>query len=979
VDRVFRGLTRGLAATVALLLAAAGAGSREPAEAAPRGRGDDDALIVAFKPTAPTVARFAALDRESLDLDDADSRHFVRVRVGERAKRRGHSRKSALAALRAHPAVRFAEPDLPVRALGIPNDTSFGSLWGLHNVAQSGGVPDADIDAPEAWDVTTGSANVVVAVIDTGVDYNHPDLTDNILRDQQGNVVGYDFYNNDALPMDDNGHGTHCAGTIGARGNNGIGVAGVAHNVKIMPVKFLSAAGSGSTSGAIKALDFATENGAKVMSNSWGGAGASQALNECLGRAKAAGAVVVCAAGNESTDNDSTATYPANYNQAHNNMLSVASTDVADNLSGFSNYGVDTVDLAAPGSGIYSTYPTTMGSYRTLSGTSMATPHVAGAAALLLAHYPQITYSALITRLLGAVDHPVALAGKVRTGRLNVAKALITDENPPGAPTDLAVSHRASDGFLATWKASGDDGAVGVADLFELRYSTSPITPGNWASATPATGLPFPGVSGTSHSFLLMGLSPGAAYHLAIRAVDKVGNVSPLTTFGPLATLATSPLVTSLSDDAEGLAQFSGDSPWARTTEAASSPTRSYSDSPGGPYLDNVEASLSQDTPVSLSGYTPTLQFRSRHDLEEGYDFLFVEVTADQGDTWEQLVALTGTNLSWQTRTLGLGRYYGRTIQIRFRLSSDFIVEGDGVWLDDIKISGNQLVPLSGPTVPNAPGSFAASAPNQTTVNLSWTDASGDETGFRLERKKTTDLSYTLLATLNPNVVGHSDTTAQAGTGYNYRLTAFNGVGDSPTVFTSVTTPPNAPPAPTGLTATPADSEVTLFWNAAPGAVSYTIRRGAAPGGPYSDLKTGHAVTTYVDSTAVNGTTYYYVVVAVNTGGASGPSNEAFAAPVVLPPQPPTGVAARRTDFKKAKLEWVQSVSPNVTKNRIYRATSQLGPWAQIAEIPAATQYVNSGLNKKLSYYYQVTAVNAAGLESAKSNFVFVAVKKKKN
>ena len=305
--------------------------------------------------------------------------------------------RDAVATYAALPGVEFAEPDFVVRADLTPNDPNFVSLYGLNNTGQSAGTADADIDAPEAWNVSTGSGAMVVAVIDTGVLYTHADLAGNMWNnpgeipgdgiDGDGNgriddVFGFDFANNDANPIDDNGHGTHVAGTIGAVGNNGVGVVGVNWDVQIMALKFLGANGSGSTSAAVSCLNYAVAEGAKVSNNSWGGGGFSSAMNTALNAAQAAGHIFVAAAGNNASNNDAIANYPSNYPQA--NVIAVASSTRTDTLSSFSNFGATQVDLAAPGSNILSTYGN--GGYATLSGTSMATPHVAGATALVWEH-----------------------------------------------------------------------------------------------------------------------------------------------------------------------------------------------------------------------------------------------------------------------------------------------------------------------------------------------------------------------------------------------------------------------------------------------------------------------------------------------------------------------------------------------------------------------------------------------------------------
>lgn len=299
--------------------------------------------------------------------------------------------------------------------------------------------PQADPDMDQAYGITKvgadkawnnkilGSQKITVAVIDTGIDYNHKDLAFNMWRNpdpKAKDIVGFDFIHNDELPFDDNEHGTHCAGVIGAVGGNGVGISGVNQRVSLMAVKFLSGEGSGETTDAIKAIDYAVAHGAKVLSNSWGGGGddpGNDALNEAIGRAEKAGVLFVAASGNDSADADKNPDYPAAFNQP--NIISVAATDSSDRMAFFSNYGKKSVHLAAPGVDVYSTVPGD--SYDTLSGTSMACPHVAGAAALVWSTNPSLTYAQVRNALLQGVDKIPSLDGKMTSGgRLNVEKAI---------------------------------------------------------------------------------------------------------------------------------------------------------------------------------------------------------------------------------------------------------------------------------------------------------------------------------------------------------------------------------------------------------------------------------------------------------------------------------------------------------------------------------------------------------------------------
>ena len=278
----------------------------------------------------------------------------------------------ALAIYRSDPEVLYAEPNFRYRLLAIPNDAGMGNLWGLVNDG-SAGTADADMDADQAWDLETGSRDIVVAVVDSGVDANHPDLAANIWTnpgetpengvddDNNGyvdDVHGWDFADDDNHPndpVDSHGHGTHVAGIIGALGNNGVGVVGVCWQVSIMPLRFITAADYGTTEDAINAIRYATDNGADVINLSWGGSGYSQALKDAIDDAGLAGALVVCAAGNDGNNLDAVKTYPASYDSA--NILSVGASDADDEPAWFTNFSDSLVDVAAPGTAVFSTVP----------------------------------------------------------------------------------------------------------------------------------------------------------------------------------------------------------------------------------------------------------------------------------------------------------------------------------------------------------------------------------------------------------------------------------------------------------------------------------------------------------------------------------------------------------------------------------------------------------------------------------------------
>ncbi len=373
----------------------------------------------------------------------------------------GQNVESVIAELQRDPAVEYAQPNYLLYANDLQEDSQaerqvdqlavqgVGSRPGIRPRPADG--PSASdpllsrawgismIGANRAWKQTRGSRNIIVAVIDTGIDYNHPDLAANVWRNPNfrhtqatgvdadaqgvsGDLVGWDFVHNDNLPYDDVGHGTHVSGTIGAVGNNGQGVSGVSQQVSIMAVKFLGANGSGDTASAIRGIDYAISRGAKVMNNSWGGrGGANRALKDAIQRSANAGALFVASAGNDGTDNDSNFSFPASFEVP--NMITVAATTANEAMASFSNRGARTVHLGAPGVGIYSTLPG--GRYGYMSGTSMASPHVSGAAALLWAAYPSWTAQQIKQRLINSGDALSSLQGRTVSGRrLNVLSAM---------------------------------------------------------------------------------------------------------------------------------------------------------------------------------------------------------------------------------------------------------------------------------------------------------------------------------------------------------------------------------------------------------------------------------------------------------------------------------------------------------------------------------------------------------------------------
>ena len=403
----------------------------------------EDRILVKPKPgvTRATLGSFHAAQRGEVmrTFEGIGNLQLVRLPRGETV--RGLIQKYEQSGL-----VAYAEPDYRILLAGNPpNDPRYldGTLWGLNNTGQSGGTVDADIDAPEGWEVLAAASDIVVAVLDTGVRYTHEDLAANMWVNPQDGSHGLNVLNGTNDPNDDNGHGTRVAGILGAVGNNGKGVAGMAWRVQIMACKFMT---GGSISDAITCIEYARTNGAKIINASWGLYAESLSLSNAIYGARQAGIIFVAAAGNDKLDNDALLRfYPASYDL--DNIVAVAATSRTDELVSYSNFGATNVDLAAPGTNIYSTDFLSDNAYFEDEGTSMAAPYVTGAFALMRAKYPNETHQQIISRVLAATDPLPALAGKCLTaGRLNLRKALgpplvLTPIPPTGAtPFRLQLS-----------------------------------------------------------------------------------------------------------------------------------------------------------------------------------------------------------------------------------------------------------------------------------------------------------------------------------------------------------------------------------------------------------------------------------------------------------------------------------------------------------------------------------------------------------
>jgi len=467
----------------------------------------------------------------------------------------GVSVEEAINLFKDDPRVQYVEPNYIWRADIVSNDPDFDLLWGMHNTGQTGGMVDADIDVVEAWNISTGDS-VIIGMIDTGVDITHLDLQGNIwinlgeipnngMDDDSNGYVddihGWDFVNWDNIPLDDNGHGTHCSGTIAAVGNNSAGVVGVCWSARIMALKFLDSDGEGTTADAVLAVEYATRMGARLTSNSWGGGGYSQALKDAIDSSGAQGMLFVAAAGNSRNDNDASPFYPSSYDLE--NIISVAATDHNDNLADErlwgSNWGLTSVDLGAPGVNIYSLLPGNRYGYK--SGSSMAAPHVSGSAALIWSEHPNLTHLQVKNLITTMVDPIPTLAGRsVSGGRLNAFRTVAQpDSSPPSSISDITVINSEATRITLAWTATGDDSRLGRASCYDIRYSFSPIDSGNFNSAFEALTEPYPQTAGSKESFVVTGLNFNTTYYFGIKVYDEWNNSSGVsnspwgTTLGP--------------------------------------------------------------------------------------------------------------------------------------------------------------------------------------------------------------------------------------------------------------------------------------------------------------------------------------------------------------------------------------------------------------------------------------------------------------
>jgi subtilisin family serine protease/PKD repeat protein len=684
-------------------------------------------VLVKFRKSATQKGVDEARGKADADVDR---------RVGGAGLRLFRSRSKDTATLieelRAHADVEYVEPNYVIRPAAVPNDPSFSGTWGLHNtgqlIADTSGTPGADMGAASAWDLSTGSRSNVVAVIDTGVDYNHPDLAANIwtapaaftvtiggqtIRCEAG-THGFNAITKTCDPMDEYNHGTHVAGTIGAVGNDGAGVAGVNWTANIMAVKFIDSTGSGTLEDAIDAIEFTiqakaafAQTGAanvRVLSNSWGWNGdPSQALLDEIKRAETSDMLFVASAGNGgddylSDDNDAMPFYPASYDSP--SVISVAATDNRDALGSFSNYGMNSVDIGAPGVYVLST--TMGGGYDYWSGTSMAAPHVSGAAALVLSKCTLDT-AALKSAILENVDSVPSLYGVTTTGgRLNVNKALrscansdtLTPEpSPAPAPNQAPTVSITSPASGATYNAPAAVTISATASDADGTVSQVQFYSNNQLIGTDTT---------SPYSITWNNVAAGT-YSVQAVVTDNGG-------------ISVGSSVVSIRVNQPPMANAGG--PYSGTTGQ----------------LIQFNGSASSDPDGSIASYR-----------------------------WNFGDGTTGTGNA-PTHAYSTANTYTVTLTV---------TDNSGA-----TSSASATVKVTVPP-PAAPANLSASSQRQNEVRLSWSDRSTNEQSFAVERSTSSGGGFVEIARVGANNTSYTDRTGQSRTTYYYRVRAANSGGYS--------------------------------------------------------------------------------------------------------------------------------------------------------------------------------------------------------
>jgi len=898
------------------------------------------------------------------------------------------------------PGVSHVQPNYIYEAIGLPDDPNFPFvpstlgppddqyLWGLHTTAENGAprpadvVFDSDIDAAEAWEVTTGSSDVIVAVIDTGVDYTHPDIVANMWTnpaefgsngvDDDGNGYiddyhGFDFINGDGDPMDDHYHGTHVAGTIGAVGGNGVNIAGVCWNIRIMALKFLGANGRGSSADAAEAVDYAVSMGATISNNSWGGGSFDAALLAAINNAGNAGHLFVAAAGNNSTNTDIYQFYPSTYNVE--TILSVAAWGKNEQLADFSNYGATSTDIAAPGVGIYSLQ--IGGGIFPLNGTSMATPHVAGVAAMLTSLLPDATPLQIKQWILdGATPHP-NLAGKVLTGgRLNAVESLRLATMPW-----LRIDDR--EGIIASGSSRTipvtfvtDNTPVGFysGSLIVLDLSYDNVV-------TPRIEIPvsmdlqfveLPPVVEDIDQFVVRN------YPMAITLEGYDRNIGQSVIF----TIESLPALGTLIDPATGQAIASA--PYAL---AAGADTLTYVPAADQLYSESFTYTATDGTTTSNVGTVSLDVIEGPHapeDVTARSGNIYVElnwlpniepnlggyniyVAPNSGGPYIKVNSAPYPGTTYRHYTSAQPAYYVVTAVLDFGAESGYSAEVFG----QPTYPGNQYAPVN-----------LRATPGNNKVYLAWDAPQTFNGGYRIIRAPVGG-SQEIIAEITDKYETQylDELIPQWGNGpyngvtYEYYVENYDywDLWGSSSNLVNVTPQESTPPAaPAGVQAIAGDDFIDVRWSAnlELDIDVYAVLRSTIPGAEYyyQGIVTDRR---YYDQNVLPDTTYYYIIIAFDLDGDESDWSAEVSATTGqenLPPAAPVNLTATPGDGS-VLLDWDDNGEPDLAGYYIYRATASGGPYEEI-DNDDPSEYLMGGLTNGVTYYFVVTARDFAGNES---------------
>jgi subtilisin family serine protease len=719
-----------------------------------------DEVLVKFKDDAGNSDIVNALDQsDGVVVDTVPQLDTCIVKTTD-----GQTAEELASSLESNSKVEYVEPNLPMSVYNtVPNDTYYSTsdhvvsgqhdLWGLYS-----------IDAASAWDLQTGSSSVIVAVVDTGLDMNHADIRNNLWTnadeiagngiddDHNGyvdDVNGWDFINNDNNPTDDHGHGTHVSGTIAAVTNNNAGVAGISWNSKIMPLKFLGANGSGYTSDAIEAILYATDNGAKVINNSWGGGGISQTLQDAIDYATTRGTLVVAAAGNSNAD-------AANYSPAGcNNVLTVAALDYNNAKASFSNYG-SVVEIAAPGVSILSLRAsgTSMGtplngSYTTASGTSMACPHVAGIAALLFSQKPDWTPAQVQSCIVNTADSIVPT--NIGSGLSNAYAALTsTDTTPTGTRYQQADR---SFTWGGSWKITSDSNYSGNA----MKYSRSKNAAAKFTFK--GTAVTYVATRGSDRGIAKLYIdneltqtvdlySPTTSYKQYIATLNGLTNDTHILKVVVSGTKNASSSGLTVDVDACDVAECTD-------SVAPAPPTLPRGVAGNG----KVTLSWNAVTAVDLQGYS-------------------VYRSTTEGSGYAKLVDTKSSVRRYVDKSVINSTTYYYTVRAVDKTGNISIDSED-----------TSVTPKIDPTAPSRPGGFKATYTPFDKVGLKWSSSRDNVgvTGYNIERKTGLGGTWQHVTTETPTAKTYSDTSCDPGSTYYYRISAVDALNNISAYSTTAT------------------------------------------------------------------------------------------------------------------------------------------------------------------------------------------------